>query len=300
MSDRSADVRFGRPVVWVLAAMALFPVVALLSRLIGRLLSLATVPRQLVGEGLLLAGTLTILAMSGWWRQSGLVARWRSQGWVLVLVVFVGLGWLLSTPALLTRAIWARLPQTVLVVALVGFNEETLFRGVVLHGLRSRGPLVAGLISSLVFGLLHLPNLLSIHQLSFVVLESFNAALIGLLFAALRLRMISLWPLIVTHALWDLPGILFGFPPPDPPPITLATLILDLVLLMPFALFGLGLLIHQTVRRPKVATWMLSGDGRWWWNGSQWISTRSADGRWRWDGAAWIPLQAAPDEPDRV
>jgi hypothetical protein len=35
----------------------------------------------------------------------------------------------------------------------------------------------------------------------------------------------------------------------------------------------------------------LSGDGLWWWNGQQWISTLSEDGRWRWDGRTWQPVQ---------
>lgn len=33
---------------------------------------------------------------------------------------------------------------------------------------------------------------------------------------------------------------------------------------------------------------MISQDGRWWWNGSEWVSAISADGRWRWDGSQWV------------
>ena len=32
----------------------------------------------------------------------------------------------------------------------------------------------------------------------------------------------------------------------------------------------------------------LSGDGAWWWTGTQWVRTLSKDGRWRWDGARWV------------
>jgi hypothetical protein len=37
----------------------------------------------------------------------------------------------------------------------------------------------------------------------------------------------------------------------------------------------------------------LSADGRWWWDGQQWITAESADGLWHWDGAEWwttVPL----------
>lgn len=297
MSDATRDARFGRPVVWVLAAIALFPAVLVVSRLIGRFAALGTTPREFLGEALLLAGTLAIVALSGWWRQSGLTAIWQSQGWVLILAGLLFLEYLLTTPVLIAHAKWSILAQALLLVALVGFNEESLMRGVVLHGLSPRGPLFAGLVSAAIFGLLHLGNLLSIHQPSAVALQAFNAANLGLLFAALRLRMASLWPVIAAHALWDLPGILLGYPMANPPPVGALGLTVDLVLILPIGGLGLGLLIHQAVRRRRRQALaegrVLSGDGHWWWNGTQWISTRSADGRWRWDGATWLPV---PDD----
>ena len=33
----------------------------------------------------------------------------------------------------------------------------------------------------------------------------------------------------------------------------------------------------------------LSADGLYYWDGAQWISTRSPDGRTRWNGTAWVP-----------
>jgi len=32
----------------------------------------------------------------------------------------------------------------------------------------------------------------------------------------------------------------------------------------------------------------ISPDGKWWWNGKQWVSAASADGRWQWDGRNWV------------
>ena len=30
-----------------------------------------------------------------------------------------------------------------------------------------------------------------------------------------------------------------------------------------------------------------SSDGKWWWDGQQWVAAISPDGRYRWTGAAW-------------
>jgi hypothetical protein len=38
----------------------------------------------------------------------------------------------------------------------------------------------------------------------------------------------------------------------------------------------------------------LSADGRWWWNGREWIGAESEDGLWRWDGSAWQPTSDLP------
>jgi len=38
----------------------------------------------------------------------------------------------------------------------------------------------------------------------------------------------------------------------------------------------------------------LSPDGRYMWNGTQWMSAISPDGRYRWDGSGWIPVSVGP------
>lgn len=35
----------------------------------------------------------------------------------------------------------------------------------------------------------------------------------------------------------------------------------------------------------------LSQDGRWYWDGNQWLSTTSPDGKYRWTGTAWAPIR---------
>lgn len=39
------------------------------------------------------------------------------------------------------------------------------------------------------------------------------------------------------------------------------------------------------------ATPQFSKDGKWWWDGTKWISILSQDGRYRWTGKAWAPVR---------
>ena len=96
--------------------------------------------------------------------------------------------------------------QAVLGHLIVGFVEETLFRGLMLFALirvwghTRRGVLAAALVQAVIFGIPHL--------LQIAVGGSFAATLVvilislisGIWYAALVLRWGSLWPVIVIHA----------------------------------------------------------------------------------------------------
>jgi membrane protease YdiL (CAAX protease family) len=87
-----------------------------------------------------------------------------------------------------------------------GLFEETAFRGVILSamllawGSTKRGVLKCFLISSLLFGMLHLVNLLSRD-----ILPAFSNAVYtcftGALFAGVALRCRSIWPAVLLHGL---------------------------------------------------------------------------------------------------
>ena len=86
---------------------------------------------------------------------------------------------------------------------LLAFWEEAIFRGVVLDTLRPAGTVRAAGISASLFGLLHLTRALDGMPIpDCVVLCGFSFAF-GFLAAALRLRLGSLWPIIVWHAALD-------------------------------------------------------------------------------------------------
>lgn len=153
-----------------------------------------------------------VLVWLGWLHSSGFdgPSRWRNLHllWVPALLALFYLASAFVTP--IANA-------TVLVIAitfalLAGLNEEACFRGVILQALSPYGPFAGAALSALFFGFAHLNNLLT-HLPALIVLgQVVGGALLGFGFAACRLRTRTIWPLIIFHALYDLPAniTLFG------------------------------------------------------------------------------------------
>ncbi len=102
---------------------------------------------------------------------------------------------------------WSALAVFTISMVSVGVFEEVLFRGVLLgaihRALRGRSAaLRAALLSSAVFGVAHLVNLPR-QSLGPTIAQVAYAALIGVFFAAVRLRSGSLIAVIVLHTLLD-------------------------------------------------------------------------------------------------
>lgn len=70
----------------------------------------------------------------------------------------------------------------------------------------------AVLVSSLLFGVMHLSNVMFRSSPALVVAQAIGAACFGVGFAALRLRTGTIWPLLVLHMLTDLLGQLARLP----------------------------------------------------------------------------------------
>jgi membrane protease YdiL (CAAX protease family) len=88
---------------------------------------------------------------------------------------------------------------------LVGFSEELMFRGVVLRGgLCEVSTGQAILISAVLFSLLHSVNVLAFVPLDGMLQQLVLTFVFGLAMACYALRVNSLIPLIVFHALWDM------------------------------------------------------------------------------------------------
>jgi len=93
---------------------------------------------------------------------------------------------------------------TIAGAVLVGFSEELAFRGLVLTSLR--GPLSeqgAWLWSTVMFGLLHAPNVLIGGPVVGVVMQPILAAITGTSLYLTRRVTGSIIPAMVLHGLWD-------------------------------------------------------------------------------------------------
>ncbi len=84
---------------------------------------------------------------------------------------------------------------------LVGFVEETVYRGLILNILLQKGIRIAVLTSSLLFSLTHLLNLMGGQDLAATLLQLAYAFLVGLSLSLLYVRHKTLLPLIAFHFL---------------------------------------------------------------------------------------------------
>lgn len=155
----------------------------------------------------LLAGFVVIVivvSIYGWWRPSLFETKKRLPGWVWIfpgLLVLAAISNLfLGDTSRLTPTMWLILTAGSL---LVGFNEELVTRGQLVVALRSRfGELGVWFFSTLVFGLIHLPNTLfgtgvaGISQVGITFL-------IGTVFYLLRRVSGTLIFAMLLHGLWD-------------------------------------------------------------------------------------------------
>ncbi len=218
--ERDLGGRAGRrPAAWAVLVVAAVFVALVVAGLTGERLAVSVAPgledldsevRGLAGKLIAVVAVAGLITRLGWWRHVGFVgpSQWRAPALLLapllVALAFLAVGVSaadLSDPARLAL----ELPQPLL----TGFWEETLVRGFLLHvlllvALRSgRGALGAVVASSVVFGLLHLINLVDAPPAA-VASQVLYATLFGVGFAALLLRTNALPALIVAHALINL------------------------------------------------------------------------------------------------
>jgi membrane protease YdiL (CAAX protease family) len=163
-------------------------------------LELLGVPR----DGLMLVGVLKDIVIGlgliwwlGWWRGSGftITAYNIHDLWLPLLMMLVPMmvfGTIVNEPRVM-----------VLIVALMFFTalgEEALSRGLFVQALLPLGKWHVVLIPSILFGLGHITQFLFLGMaLTANLLQiSYNIAY-GMMYAALRLRVGSLWPLIGLH-----------------------------------------------------------------------------------------------------
>ena len=86
---------------------------------------------------------------------------------------------------------------------LVGYTEESIFRGIFKEKLKSKSIAFFIIFSSTYFGILHMANALSGKNLTAVILQVINAFLVGLILSLLITLIHNIIPLIAFHFLYD-------------------------------------------------------------------------------------------------
>ena len=143
----------------------------------------------------------------------GHAAGFRRLHWPALLWMLPS-WWVLAN---LTMQIWAQRPGVTIDPALlqvltlicittflIGFSEETMFRGIVLRSALTRLSVIQAMgLSATLFALLHLVNLIAGLPLATALYQLAFAFAVGLFLAPVALRLNNLWPLILWHWLWN-------------------------------------------------------------------------------------------------
>jgi len=154
---------------------------------------------------------IIIVSLLGWWKKIGFRSinpggtKFLLAPLALILIIF-GFAWTMNE-----SANWyfgfessTQLLTLFLVMLMVGFTEEGIFRGILFHGLESKfTPWMTLLLSAVLFGLFHYVNLLVGAKFYVTSYQVVHAGAMGFLYAALRLRIGAIWPLMILHGLWD-------------------------------------------------------------------------------------------------
>jgi uncharacterized protein len=170
----------------------------LLSRLLGVPILALDLPILLLNAVV----AMVLLSMLGWWRAAGLNApsQWRNLHLLLVPLLLLLGPTLLARPELPAPG---KIAALIVVTLLIGFQEEAIFRGVLIRALSPRGVLQAVLISAFMFGIIHANSLLVGRDALFVAAQIISSTLGAIGLGAIRVRINSIWPLVFVHALND-------------------------------------------------------------------------------------------------
>ena len=167
-----------------------------------------------VANGVLAVVLALVITALGWWRKVGFrpVGR-REWVWLLPMSLPVLLNFY---PGLAPGGLGAVLGFLVL-AGLVGFVEEAAFRGLMLQGLKRVGQWRAVVITTVLFSITHLMNMMAGEGALQAVLQLCYTAAIGFAFTAYALRTGAIWPLIIVHALIDFVAFMQDAALPVPP-----------------------------------------------------------------------------------
>ena len=157
----------------------------------------------LINKGLFAVALLVVLAKWDGLRNYGF-ERGRSWWFLLAGAPFLALTALLAVnPEAPFGLGMAAALGWILVSIFVAIGEEGVFRGLLWRALEDRGVLTTSLLTSVLFGTVHLVGLFTPLPWQIVASQAVFAAGVGMMFAAVRLVSGSLLAPIFLHALFD-------------------------------------------------------------------------------------------------
>lgn len=144
---------------------------------------------------------IVLLNALKWWKTSGFKPLHQRGDLLYFLIPIVPMA-LNLIPGVQFKNVFY-VTGVLLIALMVGFAEETIFRGLMLQALKPLGHWRAAIITALLFGLTHALNALTGKSLTESLMQIGYAVAIGFAYAVLALKKDVLWPLVLTHFLTD-------------------------------------------------------------------------------------------------
>lgn len=143
-----------------------------------------------------------LISVMRWWGKTGFNApsKWKNLHFLIIPLAILIVPTLFFQPQLPSPD---RIIVLIIVTLLIGFQEEAIFRGVLLQTLLPRGTMHAVLISAALFGIIHVNSFLVGRDPLFVVSQIIASFLGAIGLGALRIRMNTIVPLVLLHAFND-------------------------------------------------------------------------------------------------
>jgi membrane protease YdiL (CAAX protease family) len=154
---------------------------------------------------------LAVVSLANGWRDLRLFQPVRLRQWGLLWFPALFASMFLAGAFIIAPPAPSKVGWLLLNTLMVGLSEELMFRGIVLRALLARTSLLVSLIvTSVLFGSVHVLNVFVTGELLPAAIQAVAAGFSGLLFAALVVRTGSLIPAIVLHGFWDFSVFMFS------------------------------------------------------------------------------------------
>lgn len=163
--------------------------------------NLNTYELKLIEEGLQAITIIIFITFMKLWNSVGILTK-ISKGSIVLMLPIIVMSFVPLFNGINTQDI--RIILIVLGISMfIGLSEELACRGVILSALMHKGKINSIIISSVIFGALHLMNLFKGAEFQDTLVQIIFAAGFGLTMAMVRVKTNLILPQILVHALWD-------------------------------------------------------------------------------------------------